>query len=67
MSVAVERHVRVGFRRSQTTIKVQVPLEARTRASTVDVQVQTEEHYTGESSRSRERTCILPGIPPTNV
>ena len=39
MSVAVERHVRVGFRRAQTTIKVQVPLEERTGAPKVDVQV----------------------------
>ena len=43
MSVAVEWHVRVGFRRAQTTIKVQVPLEERSRvASKVDVQVQSE-------------------------
>ena len=42
MSVAVERHDRVGFRSAQTTIKVQVPLEERTGASTVDVQVQSE-------------------------
>jgi hypothetical protein len=42
MSIAVERHVRVGFRCVQTTIKVQVPLEERTGASTVDVQVQSE-------------------------
>jgi hypothetical protein len=42
MSVAVERHVGVGFCRAQTTIKVQVPLEERTGASTVDVQVQSE-------------------------
>jgi hypothetical protein len=61
MSVAVEGHVRVGFRRTQTTIKVQVPLEERTGASTVDVRVQSEERYTGESSRSRERTCTSPG------
>jgi hypothetical protein len=41
MSVAVERHFRVGFRHPQTTIKVQVPLEERTGAATVDVQVQS--------------------------
>jgi hypothetical protein len=62
MSVAVERHVRVGFRRAQTTIKVPMPLEERSHSSMVDVQVQTEERYTGESSRSRERTCISPGL-----
>ena len=42
MSVAVERHDWVGFRRAQTTIKVQVPLEERSGASKVDVQVQSE-------------------------
>jgi hypothetical protein len=42
MSVAAELHVGVGFRRAQTTIKVQVPLEERTGASTVDVQLQSE-------------------------
>jgi hypothetical protein len=42
MSVAVEGHVRVGFRRAQTTIKVQVPLEERKGASEVVVQVQRE-------------------------
>ena len=42
MSVAVEGHVRVGFRRAQTTIKVQVPLEEWSVASKVDVQVQSE-------------------------
>ena len=42
MSVAVEWHVRVGFCRAQTTIKVQVPLEERAGASKVDVQVQSE-------------------------
>jgi hypothetical protein len=42
MSVAVERRVGVGFRRAQTTIKVQVPLEERTGASTVDVLVRSE-------------------------
>jgi hypothetical protein len=62
MSAAVEGHVRVGFRRAQTTTKVQVPLEERTGASKLDVRVQTEERYTGESSRSRERTCTSPGL-----
>ena len=42
MSIAVERHAWVGFRRAQTTIKVQVPLEERSGASKVDVQVQSE-------------------------
>ena len=42
MSIAVEWHVRIGFRRAQTTIKVQVPLEERQGASKVDVQVQIE-------------------------
>jgi hypothetical protein len=42
MSVAFEGHVGGGLRRAQTTTKVQVPLEERTRASTVDVQVQSE-------------------------
>jgi hypothetical protein len=42
MSVEVEVHVRVGFRRAQTTFKVQVPLEERSGASKVDVQVQSE-------------------------
>ena len=42
MPIAVEGNVRVGFRRAQTTIKVQVPLEERTGATTVDVQVQSE-------------------------
>jgi hypothetical protein len=40
--VALERHDRVGFRRAQTTIEVQVPLEERSGASKVDVQVQSE-------------------------
>ena len=40
MSVEGELHVRVGFRRAQTTFKVQVPLEERSGASKVDVQVQ---------------------------
>jgi hypothetical protein len=42
MSVEVEMHVRTGFRRAQTTFKVQVPLEERSGASKVDVQVQSE-------------------------
>ena len=42
MSVAVERNARTGFRRAQTTIKVQVPLEERTCAPKVDVHVQSE-------------------------
>jgi hypothetical protein len=42
MSVAVEGHVRVGFRRAQTTIEVQVPLEERKGAPAVDVQVPNE-------------------------
>jgi hypothetical protein len=42
MSVEVEQHARVGFRRAQTTFKVQVPLEERSVASKVDVQVQIE-------------------------
>jgi len=40
VSVAVEGHVRVGFCRAQTAIEVQVPLEERSGASKVDVQVQ---------------------------
>jgi hypothetical protein len=42
MSVAGEVHFRVGFRRAQTTFKVQVPLEEWSGASKVDVQVQSE-------------------------
>ena len=42
MSVAGEVHVRVGFRSVQTTFKVQVPLEERSGASKVDVQVQSQ-------------------------
>jgi hypothetical protein len=42
MSVAVEVDVGVGFRRAQTTLKVQVPLEERSGATKVDVQVQSE-------------------------
>ena len=41
MPVAVEWHVRIGLRRAQTTIKVQVPMEERQGASKVDVQVQS--------------------------
>jgi hypothetical protein len=42
MSIAVESHARVGFRRAQTTFKVQVSLEERSGASKVDVRVQNE-------------------------
>ena len=42
MSVEVEVHVRARFRHAQTTFKVQVPLEERSGASKVDVQVQSE-------------------------
>lgn len=42
MSVAVEVDVGVRFRRAQATLKVQVPLEERSGATKVDVQVQSE-------------------------
>jgi hypothetical protein len=52
MSVAVERHVWVGFCYAHPTIKVQVPLEERTGASTVDVQVQSEGDLTANYFRT---------------
>jgi hypothetical protein len=42
MSVAIEEYAWVGFRRAQTTIKMQVPMEEQSSASKVDVQLQSE-------------------------
>ena len=44
MSFAFEVHVWFGFRRAQTTLQVQVPLEEQLGASKVDVQVQSQGH-----------------------